>query len=374
MPKKINRRKFVALSAAAGSSLWLPMGCSTKPSQQDQINTTTAAKKSIGVALLGLGGYSTYQLAPALQLTKNCHLAGIITGTPSKIPTWQEKYGIPDSNVYAYDTMDQIANNDDIDVIYVVTPTGTHAKFAVAAANTGKHVWCEKPMAMNAAQCQSIIDACAKNKVQLTLGYRIQHEPNTLTFNSYADSLPFGKMTRIDSQAGYRGGGGSGWRFQKAMGGGALYDMGVYTVNGMRNATQLFPERVISARQYTNRPELFTEVDETTEYVLEFPDGLKGYGKTSVGEDYNLLKVTCEKGWYEMSPMQTYTGVQGKRSDGLLLSPPVENQQAIQMDDDALALLEGRKMNIAGEEGLKDIRIIEAIIQAATEQRTIDIV
>lgn len=373
MQKPLNRRKFISLSAAAGTSLWLPLSCSPQTQAQEIRDSSNKPKDSIGVALLGLGSYSTYQLAPALELTKHCHLAGIVTGSPAKIPKWQEKYGIPDSHIYSYDNMDQIANNDDIDVIYIVTPTGTHAKFAIAAANTGKHVWCEKPMAMNVEECQSIIDACAKNKVQLTIGYRIQHEPNTLNLNAYAAALPFGKMTRIDSQAGYRGGGGSGWRFQKTMGGGALYDMGVYTVNGMRNATQLFPERVISARQYANRPELFTEVDETTEYLLEFPGGLRGYGKTSVGENYNLLKVTCEKGWYEMSPMQTYTGVQGRRSDGLILGPPVENQQAIQMDDDALALLEGRTMKITGEEGLKDIRIIEGIIQSAAEQKSVEL-
>jgi len=371
MQNKFDRRKFIALSAAAGTSLWLPLSCSSQSKAQS--TGSGKSKDSIGVALLGLGSYSRGQLAPALQLTQHCHLAGIITGTPSKIPTWQEKYAIPDKNVYTYDSMDQIADNEDIDVIYIVTPTGTHARFAIAAANTGKHVWCEKPMAMDVAECQSIIDACAKNKVQLTLGYRMQHEPNTLEFNSYADTQPFGKIQRMDAHAGYYGGGGTGWRFEKEMGGGALYDMGVYTVNGLRNATKLFPERVISAKQYTKRPELFTEVDETTEYILEFPGGLRAYGKTSVGENTNFIKATCKEGWYELSPMQSYTGVKGQRSDGEILGPAVPNQQSIQMDDDALALLEGRTMSIAGEEGLKDIQIIQAIIQSAAEQRSINL-
>jgi glucose-fructose oxidoreductase len=180
-------------------------------------------------------------------------------------------------------------------------------------------------------------------------------------------------MRRIDSQAGYAGGGGSGWRFQKAMGGGALYDMGVYTVNGARYATQMYPKRVLSARQYTNRPQLFKEVDETTEYVLEFENGLKAYGKTSVGESYNLLKVSCANGSYELSPMQEYTGVEGRRSDGVLINQHIDNQQARQMDDDALALLEDRTMMISGQEGLQDIRIIEAIIRSAAEGVAVDL-
>jgi predicted dehydrogenase len=358
--KKITRRTFINQSAAMAGGLLLPYACSSKPS-----SSSPQKKSQIGVALLGLGYYSRDLLAPALQQTKHCYLAGIVTGSPEKIPVWQKRYTIPDANVYSYDNMHQIANNDDIDVIYIVTPTGTHARFSIAAANTGKHVWCEKPMAMNVQECQSIIDACAKNKVQLTIGYRMQHEPNTQTLMSYATTKPFGDFTRLDSQAGYAGGGGTGWRFEKAMGGGALYDMGVYTVNGMRYATNLFPKSVISARQYTDRPHLFKEVDETTEYVLEFENGLLAYGKTSVGQSINLLKVTCEKGHYELKPMQSYNGVQGSRSDGVLLNTYIANQQAKQMDDDALALLENRTMMIAGEEGLKDIRIIEAIIRSA---------
>lgn len=366
--KNISRRRFLTTSTLAASSLLLPYTCASQSSSKD-----SAQKGKIGVALLGLGYYSSDLLAPALQVTQHCYLAGIITGSPEKIPVWQKRYDIPDANVYSYDDMHRIADNPDIDVIYIVTPTGTHARFAIAAANTGKHVWCEKPMAMNVAECQSIIDACEQNKVQLTIGYRMQHEPNTQTLMSYAQSKPFGAITRIDSEAGYQGGGGTGWRFEKAMGGGALYDMGVYTVNGMRYASNLFPQRVLRARHSTTRPHLFREVDETTEYVLEFANGQKGYGKTSVGESTNFLKVSCETGHYELRPMQSYTGVVGSRSDGQLLHQHLDNQQARQMDDDALALLEQRTMMISGAEGMKDIRIIEAILRAAALGEVVEI-
>jgi glucose-fructose oxidoreductase len=306
-------------------------------------------------------------------MTEYCELTGIITGSPEKIPQWQKKYGIKDSNVYSYDNMQRIADNDDIDVIYVVTPTGTHANFTIEAARTGKHVWCEKPMAMNVEECQRMIDECNKNNVKLTLGYRVQHEPNTLTLNSYADILPFGKMLSADAAAGYRGGGGTGWRFQRDMGGGALYDMGVYTVNGLRNAVKMEPVKVLQAAQYTNRPEIFKEVDETTEYVVEFANGMKARGKTSVGENMNHLRVTAEKGWYEMRPMQTYNGVEGLRSDGVKLNTPVKNQQALQMDDDAKAILSSKPMPIDPMEGLQDIRVIEAIIASARSGGVVEI-
>ena len=281
------------------------------------------------------------------------------------------KYQIVDRNVYTYETMDQIADNDEIDVIYIVTPTGTHADFVVKAANTGKHVWCEKPMAMTENECQQMVDACTKNGVKLTIGYRMQHEPNTQTIMRYAKELPYGNITEVSAQAGYFGGGGTGWRFQKHMGGGALYDMGVYTVNGIRYATNQMPKVVRTAKQLTKRPNLFKEVDETTTYELEFENGLVAYGKTSVGESINHLMVTCEDGSYELAPMQSYSGVRGSTSDGTMLNKPISNQQAKQMDDDALSLLENRDLLVQPEQGLIDIRIIEAIIKSAETQREV---
>ncbi|MEM0940339.1 MAG: Gfo/Idh/MocA family oxidoreductase [Bacteroidota bacterium] len=125
-------------------------------------------------------------------------MAGIITESPEKISVWQKKYLISDGNVYSYSNMHQIEINDSIDVIYVVTPTGTHADFVLRAADTGKHVWCEKPMAMNVAECEKMINACANNRVKLNIGYRVQHEANTQTVNSYAKSSPFGKINKIE--------------------------------------------------------------------------------------------------------------------------------------------------------------------------------
>jgi len=361
--KLSDRRVFLKKVLVGTTTLWLPISCAQKATKSS--TQSSQPKNKIGVALLGLGSYSTYQLAPALQKTKHCYLAGIVTGSPEKIPEWQKKYGISDANTYSYDNLSTIADNEEIDVVYIVTPTGTHAKFAIQAANAGKHVWCEKPMAMTVEECQSIIDACKKNKVELTIGYRMQHETNTKELISYATSKPFGAMTKIEAAACYTGGQPRGWRASKAMGGGALYDMGVYTVNGIRYATQQQPINVISAKQYTNRPDLFKEVDETTEYQLELANGLIAYGKTSVGAPENHLRVTCETGQYQLSPMQSYNGVVGDRSDGVQLNSFVDSQQALQMDDDALAMLEKRPMMIKGEEGLEDIRIIQAIIKSA---------
>jgi glucose-fructose oxidoreductase len=292
-------------------------------------------------------------------------LRGIVTGTPAKIPVWQERYGILDRNVYEYSSLSQIANNPEIDVVYVVVPTGLHAQYAIAAAEAGKHVWCEKPMAMTADECQRMIDACRNNRVSLSIGYRMQHEPNTQTVIRFGREMPYGAIRSVRAVAADHTGGEQSWRMVRSMGGGALYDMGVYAINAIRYASAEEPVRVVRARQWADRPELFREVDESTEFELELPSGATAYGKASRFQPENVLRVEAQNGWYQLEPMQSYEGVQGETSDGQRLDQTIDNQQARQMDDDALAILEGRPPLVPGEEGQRDIRLVQAIIQSA---------
>lgn len=350
-----NRRDFIKKSGLLFTASLLPF-----PSYY-----TGKSSQKLGVALLGLGNYSTGLLAPALQQTEHCELRGIITGSPEKIPVWQKKYGIKDRNVYSYQNMHELANNKDIDVVYVVTPNSLHPKYSILAAEAGKHVWCEKPMAMTSEGCQQIIDACNKNRVKLSIGYRMQHEKNTQQIIEWAKTKPYGQIEKLTANAGFNGSNLTPWRLEKEMGGGAIYDMGVYCINGARYSTGLEPV-ALSATQSTTRPKMFDEVDETTKFKLEFPGGIIADCLTSFGKNINRLEVNCKNGWYYLDPMQSYSGVQGKTSDGKILNPMQKMQQAVQMDDDAMAILNNQPVMVPGQEGLKDVLIVEKINESAS--------
>ena len=105
----ISRRRAIKTLSVGGAALLL--------NPLDLFSAGQRQTRNLGIALVGLGYYSTDLLAPALQLTKNCHLAGIVTGTPEKAKAWKEKYNIPDKNIYDYSNFDRIANNPDIDVV-----------------------------------------------------------------------------------------------------------------------------------------------------------------------------------------------------------------------------------------------------------------
>lgn len=229
---------------------------------------------------------------------------------------------------------------------------------------SGKHVWCEKPMAMNERECQSMMDAARSNRVHLAIGYRMQHEPNTQTIIRFGREQTYGAVREVRAGAGFRGNHQEGnWRAVAAMGGGALFDMGVYCINGSRYATGMEPVAV-KGRMWHER-EQYRDVDEYTEFEMEFPGGVTAICETSFGKSTNNLDIEAERGWYRLRPFQSYSGVQGETSDGTKLPPDPHHQQARQMDNDALAIKENRMPLVQGDEGLADIRVVEAIMESS---------
>src|SRR5438445_512648 len=216
------RRSFVSGSAALAA---LPF-ISTRVTRA----LAAASRRKLGFALCGLGSLSTHQISPALQKAANCRLAGIITGTPAKAARWKAQYGIPDKNIYSYETMHRIADNPDIDVVYVVTPNALHLDNALVAAKAGKHVFCEKPMEVSVERCQQMIDAVKAANRLLAIGYRCRFEPNNLECARIAREKEFGAVKVIDAHFGFNIQP-AVWRLNRALaGGGPLMDVGIYAL------------------------------------------------------------------------------------------------------------------------------------------------
>lgn len=360
----MKRRDFLSSTAITGAATLL--------SANSLLSATLKPKDKLGIALVGLGYYSTDLLAPALQLTEKAYLAGIVTGTPSKAETWKKKYNIPDKNIYNYQNFDQIANNPDIDVVYVVLPPSMHREYVVRAAKAGKHVFCEKPMAPSVADCEAMIKACKDNKVKLAIGYRCQHDPNIQAYMQVAKEQKFGKVKMVTSAAGYFDGRTNHWKQNKALGGGVMGDMGVYALQGARLATGEEPISVF-AQASTTRPEIYKEVEETMMFMLEFPSGARASCQTSFGINMNYLQVNYEKGWLKMEPQSAYNGNKGSMSDGTIINFAIKSQQAKQMDEDCAALMAGTDLIAPGEEGLRDIRVVEAIYKSVKTGKVVKI-
>ncbi len=363
--KKLGRRQFnhTLIKGAGGMALAanVPLACAMG---------TTAEKKKLGIALVGLGSYSTYQLAPALQDTDHCYLAGIVTGTPQKASAWSAKYGIAEEHIYNYENFDTIKNDDAIDVVYVVLPNSMHAEFCIRAAKAGKHVICEKPMAMDVAECDAIIDACETAGVKLGMGYRLHSEPYTQEIQRFVKEKTFGAVRYISADAGYYSGSDPGqWRLDKKLsGGGALVNMGVYAIQSIIYGTGENPTSV-AAQEFSTRPKYFKDTDETITAQFTFKSGTVGTIMTSHNVSANRLHAHCENGWYELDPASTYIPLAGRTSNGPL-NFKQESQQKLQMDDFAKHVLLGTPNLVPGEMGKRDMVIVAAIYKSIAEGGT----
>lgn len=357
------RRQFLAQTAALAAA----------PLFASAVNGQAPARK-LGVALCGLGSLSTNQLAPALLKTRNCRLAGIVTGTPSKAVEWQKKYGLPDKSLYSYETMHQMANNPDIDIVYVVTPNSKHLEHSLAAAKAGKHVFCEKPLEISVERCQQIIDGVKKAGKMLGVGYRCQFEPNHLECVRLARDKVLGEVKIIDANFGFAIGDPAQWRLRRDLaGGGALMDVGIYCLQTTRMLTGEDPIWINAAEIKTDAVK-FKEVDETVMWQTKFPSGVVSNCISSYSANgLTGFRAATPRGWFGLEPAYFYGGNRGRRSDGPEINFPVSDQFALEIDDFADCIINKRPTRVPGEMGLSDVKYLMAIYQSIKTGRPVSL-
>jgi predicted dehydrogenase len=240
-------------------------------------------------------------------------------------------------------------------------------------ARAGKHVICEKPMALNAAEAREMVDACAKAGVQLLIGYRMHFEAKTLEIIRQRNAGDFGKILFFQGLSGFRIGDPGQWRLSKSLaGGGAMMDIGIYSVNGARYMMGEDPLWVTAQETKTDPVKFKDGVDETITFQLGFPGGaiascLSTYSMNNLDKFF----LNGDRGFAELQPATGYGPIQGRTSKGDLTAPHITHQ-TVQMDEMAAILLDGKKpvVPVDGTEGYKDMVIVDAIYEAVkTGQR-----
>jgi predicted dehydrogenase len=369
-----SRRRFLYNLGLAGLSI--PLISSTSTCNDDESKQKPMQKNKdgkLGIALVGLGGYAGGQLAPALQETEHCYLAGIVTGTPSKVPIWKEKYNIPDKNIYNYENYDSIKDNPDIDIIYVVLPNSMHAEYTIRGAQAGKHMICEKPMALSVSDCDKMIAACKKAGKFLSVGYRLHFDPYHHEMIRLAKEKQYGDIKKLSSGFSFVAQKGI-WRLDKKLaGGGPLMDLGIYCMQGVQYTTGMEPVAVTAQTFPISDKEKFINVEETLAWQMEMPNGLIADCRTSYSESANFLRAEAEKGWFELKPAFNYGGLKGATSDGKTIEYPRLSQQARQMDGIAQSIKKNQPGIVPGEMGRRDVKIIEAIYEAMNSGKRVAI-
>ena len=335
-----------------------------------------AKLKRVGYAVIGLGHISQRAILPGFRHAKRSKLVALVSGDAAKAKRLDEQFSA--GHCYTYDAFDECLRNPQVEAVYIATPNRMHLEFALKAAEAGKHVLCEKPLAVTAAECQQIIEACRRNRVKLMTAYRKYFEPSVLALKALIDSGKLGRLKIIHTAFTVFLPAGDSWHLKKSLaGGGSLFDVGIYGINTVRYLTGLEPVEA-TAYSWTTDPARFSEVDDNMSFQLKFPGGLYLQGSSSfTAAKASFLQIHGEKGWAALDPAYAYN--EEHRFFGKIAGEWFEkkfkpvDEFRLEIDHLSECIREDRDPRTDGIAGLRDVAVMEAIYEAAKQDRAVTI-
>lgn len=358
----MNRRDFTKLSTLAATSASL---------SHVMAQGAASVQKPVGFAVVGIGSIST-AFMESVANSQAVKITALVTGHPeTKGVEFSQMYSIPKSSVYTYETFDLIRDNRNVDALYIGLPNSMHLEYTVRGAQAGKHILCEKPMAISSAECHTMIDACRKADRKLMIAYRMQYDPIWQQAYEIVRSGVLGKVqslrgSMLQSQV-------LGWRQTKQYGGGgSMLDLGIYPLNGIRYLLQEDPAEftAVVATRDKDDPR-FKEVEQSVEWTMKFPSGIIASCGCSYGQFGPMtLSVHGDQGYIAMNPAFGGGGIQltGKAGDKIFDQTGTGKghfQLALEGEHFAACIRDDKQPKSSGEEGLKDLIAIERVYQAA---------
>jgi len=363
----LSRREFTRLSALGLAAQLAPQLKAQSPSQE--------TGRKIGYAIIGLGRIADHFMR-GIQDTSNSKVVALVSGHPDKAAKIADQYGVPRSSIYNYENMNTFRDNHAVDAVYVALPNSMHAEYTIRSAKAGKHVLCEKPMAVNPKEGEAMIDACNAAKVKLMIAYRCHFNTTHIAAIKLLRDGALGQLQQIQSAFGFSCGP-EEWRLQKPLaGGGPLMDVGIYCLNATRYLTGEEPAE-FSAYTYSdpNDPR-FKTVEENLGWVSKFPSGVVATCATTYGAQMDgYFKVYGSRGSLQINPAFNYDGMhlqaryfsaEGKFVELDQLSSekdPIDfTKQATHFSD---CILNNKEPKTPGEEGLRDLKYMREIYRSA---------
>lgn len=332
------------------------------------------AERKIGYAVVGLGHIAQSQVLPSFAHAPNARLVALVSGDEAKRRELGESYGV--RHLYDYGSYDECLANEEVDAVYVALPNDQHCEYTVRAAKAGVHVLCEKPMALNEAECREMIGACDEAGVKLMIAYRLHFEPANLRAIEAVEKGELGDPRFFSSVFGYQVKAGN-IRTSSERGGGPLWDLGVYCVNASRYLFREEPVEVFATFD-SGSDERFADVEAAATVLMRFPGDRTATFTCSFASaalaSYRLVGTEADLRMddaYEYALSRKLTLNRGGEAENTEF--PVIDQFGPQLDYFARCILEDRQPEPDGEEGLADVRVIEAIRLSAREGRPVSL-
>jgi predicted dehydrogenase len=328
--------------------------------------------RKIGYAVVGLGHIAQTAVLPAFAHAKNSRLVALISDDEEKREKLSRKYRC---DAYSYEQYEECLRRDDVDAVYIALPNTMHAEYTVRAAQAGAHVLCEKPMATSESDCRRMMVACDDAGVRLMIAYRLHFEPANLEAVKLVTSGRLGEARFFSSDFSYQVKP-DNIRTQAETGGGVLWDIGIYCINAARYLFRAEPIEVTGFAAQDADRRFDPGVEPGMSCLLRFG-----------GEQLATFNVS-----FQAAPTATYRLV-GTRGDVCLDAAyeyQGERELVVTIEDKSRTrtfpktdqfgpelvyfsdcIVRDVEPEPSGEEGLADVRVIEALLRSAHDDHPV---
>jgi predicted dehydrogenase len=335
-------------------------------------------KKKVGFAVVGLGAIAQGAVLPAFGHAKKAKLIALVGRDKGKAEKFARKYNV--QAVYKTEEFGDCVQNPQVDAVYLATPQSEHWKATVAAARAGRHVLCEKPLALNPDQSAEMVRVCEESGVQLMTAYRKYFEPSALFLKKLIQNGKLGKIDVITTSFSelHVAGKSIAWLLDsKVAGGGPLMDLGVYCVNTSRWLVDEDPVEA-SAYAWKKDAERFRDVEEGISFRLQFASGIVMEGTSTYSSIISsFVFVQGTKGWACLAPAFPFD--EERRLTGKIGGKwfekkfQVVDEFAPELDAFAEAIRTKKSVAPDGWQGHRDMCILQAIYASAGNGKPVSV-
>ncbi len=318
--------------------------------------------------ILSTADIALRKVIPGMRRSPRSEVAAIASREDGRAAEAAARLGIPRS----HGSYEALLADPGIDAVYIPLPNHLHAEWAIAAARAGKHVLCEKPLALDAAQAQTIVDAAREAGVLLMEAFMYRQHPSWIAACELVASGRIGRLQAVDSWFSYHNDDPANIRNVAEMGGGALYDIGCYSVNLSRMLFGSEPTGV----QATITRDRGLGVDTTTSAILEFEGGVATFTCSTRTETDQRVDIYGTDGRISIEipfniPPDRPTRIFLTAGGDAPVAPATEtivfdvaDPYACEADRFADAVLDGVPLPVEPDDAVANMRVIDAIFAA----------
>jgi predicted dehydrogenase len=283
------------------------------------------------------------------------------------IPRWHGSY-------------EALLSDPDVDAVYIPLPNHLHAEWTIAAARAGKHVLCEKPLALTTKDARRMVDACNEEGVRLMEAFMYRLHPSWVAARELVSSGRIGAVRAVQSWFSYFNDDPANIRNIHEYGGGAMYDIGCYTVNLSR---MLFDDEPLRVQAVVER-DASSGVDVFTSAILQFKGGVAEFTCSTRAAPDQRVHIYGSKGWISIVvpfniPPERPTQIRVSRGGDTRVGAGAEvidfdaaDQYAVQGELFAAAVLDDEPVPMPAQDAVANLSVIEGIFEAATRGQAIE--